>query len=556
MRKLFIVLIAITMTLLAGYAGYRSYKVWKQKHLLAMARDFMSHSDTRDALLALRQAIASNPFNVEASRLAAEVCQAGGSPETLRWRARVVQLDPNSTRDRLALAEAAISQRDFAVATNALAGINAEGKKTAGYYNISGALAASLSHFAEAKADFLEATRLDPGNADLQLNLAVTEIHDTNAADLSPARAILQALSVNSTNSTLRCQALRELTVDAMRHKNSQSALGFSKQLLQQTNALFSDHVLRLEILHEINDPQFASDLQDLEHRSTTNLANISELTAWQQAHGLAAQGVKWLESLPAQTRTNQAVAQLMAESYTMLGNWPTLQKTLEHQQWGGADFARHAFLARAFRGQDLPDAAQSEWNQAVAEASGHETAQMMLLTLAAKWRWQGESEELLWTAVKEHPTQPWAPEALTRIFFQDGRTRSLMDLFNQQAKALPSDLALKNNLAMTALLLNDKDLKPHELAQEVYEKSPTNSSFASTYAFSLFLQKKNAEALSIMERLNPKDLEKPSIAGYYGLILQANGELAKARKYFELAAKAPHLPEEQKLFNTARARG
>jgi Flp pilus assembly protein TadD len=112
----------------------------------------------------------------------------------------------------------------------------------------------------------------------------------------------------------------------------------------------------------------------------------------------------------------------------------------------------------------------------------------------------------------------------------------------------------MKNNVAMTAFLLDAKELKPHDLAREVYEKAPTNSAYASTYAYSLHLQEKDADALKVLQTLQPKQLEDPSIAGYYGLILKATGDKAKARVYLNWAFKAPMLPEERKLFEQARA--
>ena len=106
----------------------------------------------------------------------------------------------------------------------------------------------------------------------------------------------------------------------------------------------------------------------------------------------------------------------------------------------------------------------------------------------------------------------------------------------------------------MTALLLDAQELNPHDLAREVYQQAPTNAAFVSTYAFSLHLQKKDAEALKVIEQLKPRELQDPSIAGYYGLILQATGNKAKARAWLDLAFKGPMLPEERKLFEQARA--
>ena len=88
-------------------------------------------------------------------------------------------------------------------------------------------------------------------------------------------------------------------------------------------------------------------------------------------------------------------------------------------------------------------------------------------------------------------------------------------------------------------MLLDAKELKPNDLAREVYQQVPTNSSFAATYAFSLYQQKKSAEALKVMRQLKPQELDIPSIAGYYGVILKATGDGANARIYLDKAAKA-----------------
>ena len=56
------------------------------------------------------------------------------------------------------------------------------------------------------------------------------------------------------------------------------------------------------------------------------------------------------------------------------------------------------------------------------------------------------------------------------------------------------------------------------------------------------------------MQQLTPRQLEDPSIAAYYGLILQATGNREKAKVYLEWASKAKMLPEEKKLFDRAKA--
>ncbi len=155
MRKLLIIAFSCTAILLAGYVGYRGYKVWKQKHLVSMARDFIAKSDGTNALLTLKQALLTNPRNLEATRMMADLAAATRSPAVLVWRSRVVELDPNSTDDRLLLASTALGMQDLTTATNALNGVSETDRKTFSYQNLAGNVAARVNRLAEADQYFV-----------------------------------------------------------------------------------------------------------------------------------------------------------------------------------------------------------------------------------------------------------------------------------------------------------------------------------------------------------------------------------------------------------------
>ena len=553
MRKvLMVVLVLGIFALGGGYAGYRAYLSVRQAHLIKQAQHYLTQSDARKALLCLQRVLRSNPRNVEACRLMAGLSEAERSPGALVWRSRVVELNPRSLDDRLALVQSAMMFRDYMDATNALEGVDPAGRKTAAYHNIAGAVAAAANQRAEAEAHFLEAARLEPTNPVPQLNLAVVRLHGTNASAMAEARAALTRIS--SSSPALRCQALRELVVDAIGSRQTNAALALSRDLVQQTNSAFSDRLLRLDVLKGSQNAEFKPALAAFQREAGTNTAKIYELSMWQMTRIGSKDTLVWLQSLPRNLQTNQPVALLTAECYTMLRDWRGLNSTLTNQNWGELEFVRHAFQTRALRGQDLTAAAKAEWEQALKTANGQKASLVMLLRLAAQWGWQSDAEELLWTIVNQYPGEQWAFRALGQALFAGGRTRPLMMLYSQQVKRSPSDLGARNNLAMTALLLDAQELKPHELAREVYGKAPTNAAFISTYAFSLHLQKKDAEALKVIEQLKPQELQDPSIAGYYGLILKATGNGAKAKTYLELASKGKLLPEEQKLFDRAKA--
>jgi tetratricopeptide (TPR) repeat protein len=553
MRKtLLVVLILGIVALGGGYAGYRGYLSARQAHLIKQAQHYLAQPDVKKALLCLQRVLRSNPRNVEACRLMAELSEAGRSPGALVWRSRVVELNPRSLDDRLALAQSAMMFRDYALATNALAGVDATGRKTAAYHNISGEVASTVGQLAQAEADFLEAARLEPANPVPQLNLAVVRLHGTNASALAEARAALTQISLSSP--VLRCQALRELVVDSMRFRQTNAAMQLSGELVQQTNSAFSDQLLRLDVLKGSQNAGFKPALAAIQREAGTNTAKIYELSMWQMTRIGPAETLAWLRSLPMSYQTNQPVALLTAQCQTTLGDWRGLQNSLKQQNWAELEFTRHALLSRALRGQDLTDAAKGEWNLALKAANGQKQSLIMLLRMAGAWKWQSEGGDLLWTIVNQYPGEKWAFVALNQALNANGSTRSMMMLYSQELKRSPSDLGIKNNLAMTALLLDAQELNPHTIAREVYQQAPTNAAFISTYAFSLHMQKKDAEALKVIEQLKPQELQDPSIAGYYGLILQATGNKAKARTCLDLALKGPMLPEERKLFERARA--
>jgi len=554
MRKMFIIVLCCVAVLLAGYAGYRGYKVWKNKHLMSLGHDFLAKSDRRNAVLTVQEVLHSDPKNLDATRMMAQLAEASRSPGTLLWRSRVVELAPHSLGDRLALAETALTMRDYATATNALEGVDPADRETAAYHNIAGMVAASTGRHDEAETHFLAVSRLEPQNPSPQLNLAVVRLHRTNALELAEARTALQHLAANPTNSDLRCKALRELTLDAMGYGHADAGLTLSKQLIQETDSAFPDRILRLEVLLETKNAEFKPTLAGFQREATTNQSEIYELATWEMAKTSAGEALAWLRTLPMNMQTNQPATLLVAECCTATKDWNGLQAWLEKQRWAEMEFLRHAFMSRALRGQQLADSAKTEWEQALKSGNAHPQSLVMLFRLAAQWNWVNEAEDLLWTIADRYPQEKWAARTLTRALLEGGQTRSLMQLFNQELKRTPSDLAAKNNLATVALLLDAKELKPYDLAREVYQQVPTNSSFAATYAFSLYQQKKNADALKVMRQIKPQELEIPSIAGYYGVILKAAGDGANARIYLDKAAKARLLPEERKLFAQARA--
>jgi predicted Zn-dependent protease len=553
-KKLALMVSLVSLVVLGGaYVGYREYMSMRQARLIKQARKYLTKSDTTRAQLCLRNALRHNPEDLDACRLMAQAAEAARLPSALLWRSRVVQLNPRSLEDRIALAQTASARRDFSTAANALEGVLTEDKKTPAYLNTAGAVAAAANQYEEAEAHFLEAARLEPANMSTQLSLAAVRLHGTNATSLAEARTSLRHMVSSATNAAFRCQAIRELTIDAVHWKQMDAALAFSKELLQQTNAVFKDQLLRLDVLQQAHDAGFKPALEACQREVLHNSASLDELANWELIKTNPSDTLAWLRSLPAQVQTNQPLALLETECNDKVGDWGGLQTFLEHQNWAELEFVRCAFQAHALRGQELASSSKARWEQALKSTNNQESDLAMLLSLAMQWSWRGEAEDILWIIVNKYPGEKWAMRTLAQALLRGGRTRSLMQLFSQESHRMPSDLSAKNNVAMTALLLDAQEVKPLELAREVYLKEPTNSDFASTYALALYLRTNNVEALKVLEQLNPRELEKPSVSGCYGLVLMANGHAAKARKYLDLTSQALLLPEERQLIEKAK---
>jgi len=550
MRKIIVALVSLTVVLLLGFSAYRAYELWKQGHWLSLAKRYAAIKDLQNERLCLKQALRYDPGNIEACRMMADA--SGTMAEVVAWRQKIVDLNPTSLDDRLMLVQTALLARDYKTATTALAGASDADKKTAAYYNVAGQFALASNQLDMAEADFAEAARIDPSNPMSEFSRAFVELRGSNTLDMAEARITMQRISMNSTNAIIRNQARRELVMDALRHDDYPTALSFSKELADETNAIFPDKLLRLEVLKRAKSDEFNSALAACERDAVTNSDGIFQLTLWLMQRNMPSSALSWLQNLPPNTRTNLPAALLIAQCQLFSQDWAGLQNTAGKQNWGPQESTRHAYMARAMRQQGFLEPSKAEWDLAVSDAGGRDASLTALFHLADAWGWHNEAEQLLWTIVNTYPQETWAPRVLTALLYQNGNTRPLMQLFATEVSRDPNDLGAKNNLALAAMLLNAQEMNPYELTREVYQQMPTNYLFACTYAFSLYLQGKNSDALKIMQAIPAKDLSNNSTAGYYGLILKAAGDNAQSRHYLQLSARGPLLPEEKALFQQA----
>src|SRR5215472_9826499 len=89
------------------FLGRPAYRHYREKRLLGEAKHFLAKGDLANALLCARQTLQSNPRNLAAYGIMADLAERMGSPVSLDWRRRLAELSP-TTENKLHLAQAAL----------------------------------------------------------------------------------------------------------------------------------------------------------------------------------------------------------------------------------------------------------------------------------------------------------------------------------------------------------------------------------------------------------------------------------------------------------------
>ena len=540
----------IAAVFLGAWLARPLYRNWKKQRYLTQATAQLNRSDYKNAALSARQVRALDSSNLEAARILAEITGRLRSPEVIAWRQFIADLEPENPTNQILLAEAALLFGEVSRAEQSLVKIAPANRNLVEFHQAAAMILASQHKLAEAEAHFTAAIKLAPSNDLLQLNHAVILMQ---ARDTNVVAEGIRTLRKYAADPARRRMALQNLAQAYLHLKDFDQAVIAAKDLAPPTNSTFADQMLLLSVLRAANRPEFKNQLAATQtNAASAGPEQVQSLASWLIGTGQSEAALRWLASLPNELQSQQRVSMALADLHLARADWPALQKLTESAKWAEADFLRHALLSRACREQRLTMSANSAWLDAVHAAGGNPKTLAALARMAGAWGWTHEQEDLLWMLVERHPGERWAPAALKEIFVKSADTHGLNRLAAALVTQNPNNLAAKNDLAGTALLLGTQNSRTHELAREVFTKFPSNEITASTYAYSLLVQGKRDEAVKAFAGVNRSALEQPSIALYYGLVLGTNSP-AEARKYLDLAAGGKLLPEEKALLQDAR---
>jgi predicted Zn-dependent protease len=534
---------------IVAFGGYRGYGVWRKRHLSQQAQDFLAQKDYQSAVLVARHLLQLDPASLAACRIMAETAELAGKREALSWREQVAALEPGAA-NKIALASTALRFAQFDLAHRTLDAVDIPARANPKYHQLAGALAIAEKKNAVAETEFAAALELESNNEQLALNLASVRLTLPDPETQAKARTELTRLAELK---TVRLEALRALTSDALAHKSAGDAQKWATELRAEKGTTFADLLLYVEASK--TSSRAGTALHDAETNAAGSPARAAALITWMNRHEMATTARDWALSLPKEILNAQPVPLAVAESYSFLQDWNGLHAWVNEKDWSNDEFFRLAVLSHALHHLTPGDRAsmesQTAWAAALKATKNRPDRLAAIAELAEGWDYADEAADAWWLIANGNENAKEALTALQRLYKAKQNSHGLLRVAKRALELNPADLVAANNCASLGLLLTG-DSSARRLATKLHAENPTNPAFRSTYAFALFTEGRTSEALREMELLKEPQLRHPAIAAYYFVMLVENGKMERAHSFLSAANKAQLLPEEQQLLTAA----
>ncbi len=539
------------VAVIAIWGGHKLYKHWLVRSLIRDARHYSQQGDLRNTALCLQRVFQINPVSLEGSEMMADLLEQANSSAALSWRAEVAKLEPNQITNRFLWAKTAIRMKNFDSARLALAGISEKDQNSPEYHKIEGVLAWSSGQIGEAEHHYAEALRLEPGNPANVVNLETIRLTSTNAAVVAAALAALEQLS---TNTELGPVALQHLLVAALARNDLAKATRYAREIAANPAATFDDKIGYLKLLRLAKSPDYDALLDNLKTSVAQSPADVYTLGQWLAAAEGPEAALRWAQELPLTVQTNLPTPLLITDCQMALKDWSGMLDFINPQTWGELDYYRLALETLADRSSGNETASQNDWSNTLLLSAGKLDRLTKLAELAKRWGWKAEETAVLHLITDQFPTEKWAANELIAGLYVEGNSAALQELLTKLCASNPTDFRLKNNLANVLLLRKTELTKANRLAKEAFDTSTNDPFFICTYAYSLLVDQKPAQALAVVNRLPPEYLKVPSLAAYYGTIQAELGHKTLARQTLGVAEQGKLLPEEKEMVEAAKA--
>lgn len=493
-------------------------------------------------------ALEADPGDGGAWRRAADILERAGDPRAVALRRAVLASEPESIGNRFALIHTALRFGDVATAEHLVDDLPAFAPSS-----VETRLAAAAVAFVNGHPDQAGEILADPrADATDQLNVSILELRHGNARIAADARPTLR-LHLNTP--AYARMVTRELVEDALRNRDAKTALQLSRALAARTEATLDDHLLFADVQLQLQTQTLSAVQATLSARALTSAGDAAGFAHWLIARADAATARAWLANLPEALRATPEILAARADVFVALRDWPAARPLIAAGAWGplSADVLQRAEAARAL---SSAEARRSAWDALIRTSAADVATLRTLHRLAVSWKLAPEREAVLSAIVKAQPGNGLVFQALADLALLEKNTPKLAGIYTRWHAAAPENITVESHRLLLAVLTSSKPSA--ELRAEIERLAmfnPEQPLLATARALVLWQLGRTGEALAVTDSIRTADRRWLARALYHGVfVATAGGRNEEALAYLALSEKAPLLPEETALLQTARA--
>lgn len=554
--------LALGSAIVFGGPGQKWYYSIRHYRWLRAAQSAFDRGDLPTTSWTARRVLERDPTNLRAVRLLAKTARQQGTRDAIYWQSRVVELDPDEPANLLEWAKIAREFNELATAVIALGRMPESARQTVAYANVAAEIAEAQGNADLAARHLDAALALAPGTPETRLHLAAMQLRAHSELVRSEGRATLDQLK---SEPRWRQDALLALAREAVTGGRAPEALEATHELLAWGYLGREEQLLRAEALKLANSADFPAYLRSLQAAvaspgpSSPADLNAGHLVEWMGRQKLGGEALLWATALPPEIGKVRPTALAIAQLETQGSDWLALRAWTKDPTWANDEPLRMGYHALALvRGPSElrpPGAPESLWAQALKSASSDPARLERLANWTAEWNLPQFAESSWWALANAADDPGRALDQLSVLYRQRTDAHGRFRVARRRLEFHPMDRLALAEVAYLGLLLEVTEPDPAQLVEILRRQPPLATEAVKACALSLWRQERVREAVPLFESLPIPTREDPSLAWFYGTVLSAAGDVAKASRYLALGANFPRSPEEEALFREARLR-
>ncbi|MBS0656849.1 MAG: hypothetical protein JSR82_01220 [Verrucomicrobia bacterium] len=552
-RLLFVA--ALVVGLIAWFAARPVSRYIKGRHADSLVREgetLFAVGEFEEAMKRMESAGALAPVRPSVLRLRARLMSAYNLPGAAAAWADLVRQTPEDEAVRIEWVIALLRADQREAAAKEFQLVSEAGRASARGRLASGMLVYLKGDARAAEAAIREAARLDASDLVTRLELGRLLVMSNAEAE---GRSVLEDLR---TNPRFRRAATLLLIEAARRRADYPAALTLARELAAARNAEPVDLPRVLDLLRETKDETgLEAALQEAIPLTLRDRRASLALLVWLVEQRQHERALLFQQALPAEFWTAREFVPVLGLLLTRRADdLARLKDLLRRGDWSLQEAFRLACTARQAEWERDPPARRDRWTRALALAVKEPAALPVLQRCTREWNWPREQLAVLREIGVLSPQDRVALRAWYDFAAVQRDTVNVADAARALLAAGENSLQIRNDYATANLLLGQDMARAAQIALENYNSQPGGIVYVGTYAGSLRLLGRPADALRVLDEADTRGLKHPALTFERALALQALGRRAEAREIVEKLPAADRLPEHNALLKRLKEEG